>query len=147
MSNLDNGVENGWGDVEAENADGWARHPSGWAEQPADDAEDAAGRGELPPADRGAMPESTPQQGRWAEQGGQHPDVYSEQRQGQGMTPQRYGRPREYGPEGEYDAQGEEPYGRRGVPPGHEPAGDVSDERAADLGQQGRYGEEQHHYG
>jgi hypothetical protein len=63
------------------------------------------------------------------------------------MTPQRYDRPREYGPEGEYDTQGEEPYGRRGAPPGYEPPGDVSDARAADLGERGRYGQEQHHYG
>lgn len=126
----DNGTTEGFGDVEAQNMDRWARHPGGWAEQPADEAEDLRLDGEAAPFAQGMMPEGALRQRQSGGQGGQHPDQHS---QGQGMTP------------GQHDSQGEEPYGRRGTPDEYEGTRDRSDVNAGNLGEEGRYGQEQPH--
>lgn len=113
---LGDGLTEGCGDVEVENTDAWARHPDAWAEQPADEAEDCTLDAEAVPFVQGMIPEGTPQQHQWTSEGGQHPDHYSDQEEGQGTTAGEYGRPRQYGAGGEYDRQGQEHYGRRGTP-------------------------------
>jgi hypothetical protein len=141
--------DSGFDDVAAQNADEWAREPGGWAEQPEDVAADHARDAEVPPFVGGMMPEGTPQQRRWADEGGQHPDTSSRQGQGQGqgqgMPPDQYRRSQQYGPGGEYDSQGEEPYGRRGTPPEYEPPRDRADRESGNRDEEGRYSEQQPH--